>query len=120
MSRFKHLEIFQKAYKLNHEIFRIKSKLPRALKYDLGVVVFKSSLRLIRGIMIANGSPDKLKILRQIALEIELIWVYFRMLYDFQGISRGEFQVLSEQLTEISKQNQNWIKWSKEQVNKNK
>ncbi len=78
--------------------------------------MFRSSLRLIRGIVIANGSKEKLKVLQQIALEIELLWVYFRMLFDFQGISRGQFQVLSEQLTEISKQNQNWIKWAKEQA----
>ena len=116
MARFKHLEIYQQTYKLNREIFRIKQKLPKTLKFDLGEFVFRSSLRMIRGIVIANGTKDKSKVLQQIALEIELLWVYFRMLYDFQGISRGEFQVLSEQLTEISKQNQKWIKWSKEQI----
>ena len=37
MARFKHLEIYQQTYKLNHEIFRIKQKLPKTLKFDLGV-----------------------------------------------------------------------------------
>ena len=111
MARFKHLEIYQAAYKLNHEIYRTKLKLPKTLKYDLGEVTFKSSLKIIRGIIIANGSREKLKILQQIALEIETMWVYFRMMYDFQGISRGEFAVLSEMLSNISKQNQNWIQW---------
>lgn len=70
MARFKHLEIYQSSYKLNSEIFRIKQKLPKTLRYNLGEMTFKSSLRLMRGIVIANGSRDKIKILQQLALEI--------------------------------------------------
>ena len=68
MARFKHLEIYQQTYKLNREIFRIKQKLPKTLKFDLGEFVFRSSLRMIRGIVIANGTKDKSKVLQQIAL----------------------------------------------------
>lgn len=115
MARFKHLEVYNQAYKLNREVFRIKQKLPKTLKYDLGEFVFRSSIRAIRGIVIANGSQEKTKVLKQIALEIELLWLYLRMLFDFQGISRGEFQVLSELLANVAKQTQNWLKWAKSQ-----
>lgn len=112
MARFKHLEIYQQAYKLCREFHRVKIKLPKNLKYNLGDDVSKSALKIIKGIVIANGSSDKLKALQVISLEIEVLWVFFRMLFDFQGISRGEFQVFSEMLTDLSKQNQNWIKWA--------
>ncbi len=46
------------------------------------------------------------------ALEIDSLWVYLRMAYDFQAISQGEFQVVSEILYEISEQNKKWLTWS--------
>lgn len=113
MSRSKHLQIYQDAYHFTREVFRIKFKLPKLIKYDLGEQVGNSALRILKGIIIANGSKNKLSSLQIVTLEIEVMWVYLRMLYDLEGISRGEFNVLSEKLVEISKQNNNWRSWAK-------
>ncbi len=120
MARFKHLEIYQSAYKFTREVYQIKTKLPKNLKFDLGEKMLNSSLKIIRGLVIANGTKDKVKVLLQISLEIETLWVFLRMLFDFKGISRGEFEVLSNLLSNVAKQNQSWIKWSKEQLGKEK
>ncbi|MBK7961666.1 MAG: four helix bundle protein [Bdellovibrionales bacterium] len=120
MARFKHLEIYQSAYKFTREVYRVKLTLTKNLKFDLGEKTLNSSLKIIRGLIIANGTKDRIKVLLQISLEIETLWVFLRMLFDFQGISRGEFEVLSNLLSNVAKQNQSWIKWSKEQVNKEK
>ncbi len=120
MARFKHLEIYQSAYKFTREVYQIKTKLPKNLKFDLGEKTLNSCLKIIRGLVIANGTKDRLKVLLQISLEIETLWVFLRMLFDFKGISRGEFEVLSNLLSNVAKQNQSWIKWSKEQLGKEK
>jgi hypothetical protein len=120
VARFKHLEIYQSAYKFTREVYQIKTKLPKTLKFDLGEKTLNSSLKIIRGLVIANGTKDKVKVLLQISLEIETLWVFLRMLFDFKGISRGEFEVLSNLLSNVAKQNQSWIKWSKEQLGKEK
>ena len=120
MARFKHLEIYQSAYKFTREVYQIKTKLPKTLKFDLGEKTLNSCLKIIRGIVIANGTKDRVKVLLQISLEIETLWVFLRMLFDFKGISRGEFEVLSNLLSNVAKQNQSWIKWSKEQLGKEK
>ncbi len=113
MGRSKHLQIYQDAYHFTREVFRIKFKLPKLIKYDLGEQLGNSSLRILNGIVIANGSKNKLGSLQIVTLEIEVMWVYLRMLYDLEGISRGEFNVLSEKLIEISKQNNSWRSWAK-------
>lgn len=120
MARFKHLEIYQSAYKFTREVYQIKTKLPKNLKFDLGEKTLNSCLKIIRGVVIANGTKDRVKVLLQISLEIETLWVFLRMLFDFKGISRGEFEVLSSLLSSVAKQNQSWIKWSKEQLGKEK
>lgn len=120
MARFKHLEIYQSAYKFTREVYQIKTKLPKTLKFDLGEKISNSCLKVIRGVVVANGTKDRVKVLLQISLEIETLWVFLRMLFDFKGISRGEFEVLSNLLSNIAKQNQSWIKWSKEQLGKEK
>jgi hypothetical protein len=87
--------------------------LPKALRYGLGAMLFQSTLRCIRGIVYANGSQNKSRPLQEVVLEIELIWTYLRMIYDFKGISQGEFQTLSERLSEITSQVNAWLKWEK-------
>lgn len=120
MARFKHLEIYQSAYKFTREVYRIKLKLPKTLKFDLGERTLNSCIKIVRGVVIANGTKERIKILLQISLEIETLWIYLRMFFDFQGISRGEFEVLSHLLSDVAKQNQSWIKWSKTQLVKEK
>lgn len=88
------------------------------MKNDLGQMAFQSALKVTRGIVIANGSQDKTKILNQVFLEIDVLWQFLRMMFDFKGISKGEFEVLSRILSDISEQVQKWLKWAKDQQKK--
>lgn len=113
IARNNHLEIYQEAYRFCREAFKLKQKMPKLLKYDLGEKIGTSALTVIRAIVIANGSKDKTKALTTMALEIDVLWVYLRLAHDLKGISRGEFQVTSELLYEISKQNKSWLLWAR-------
>lgn len=114
MAKFHHLEVYQLSYRFTKMIFETKIKLPKTLKGDLGQMTFLSALKLTRGVIIASSSQDKSKVLNLVALEIDVIWQFLRLMYDLKGISKGEFQVLSEVLTDISDQIQKWLNWSKE------
>ena len=118
MGRYDHLNVYKSTYTLSKEIHKIQLKLPKNLKYGLGAMFFESALRCIKGIIFANGSQSKAPYLREVALEIEMMWTYLRLLFDMKGISKGEFQVLSERIAEISPQITAWMKWEKSQ-NKN-
>jgi hypothetical protein len=114
IARNNHLRIYQDGYRFSREIFRLKQKFPKTLKYDLGEKLGNSSLTLMRAIAVANGSRDKIKPLQTMALEIDVLWVYLRMAHDFQGIKRGEYQVVSEILSDISRQHKAWLSWARE------
>jgi hypothetical protein len=116
MARYSHLPLYKSVYVLTREVFRLQQKMPKTIKFSLGQMMFESSLRCTKGIIVANGSKNKLKPLQEISLEVEVIWTYLRLLYDLKGISIGEFQHLSERLAEVSPQLQAWLKWEKERI----
>ncbi len=116
MARYSHLPVYKSCYVLTREIFRLQEKLPKNLKFTIGTRLFDSSVKWVQGIIVANGSEEKLTSLRMVGLEIETMWTFLRMLYDFKGISRGEFQIISERLGEVAPQLSAWIKWEKEQL----
>lgn len=113
MARSKHLKIYQDVYRFGLQFHQTREKMPKTLKYNLGEDVAHSIRRIIRGIVVANRSQDKVKPLLIVDLEIESLWGDLRMLFDCKGISTGEFKVLCEMLYEISKQERNWLAWAK-------
>ena len=97
----------------------MKQKLPKDLKHDLGSMTFQATLRCIRCIVFANGLKTKQKPLQELLLEIEMLWSYLRLLHDLRGVSRGEFQVLTERLESIGKQANAWQKWEMKSPSRN-
>ena len=116
MARYQHLPLYQLTFALVREIYRLKLKLPNALKHDLGSMLFASSLRCIRCVVLANGSEKKSRYLQEYLLEIEMLWTLSRLLYDLRGISKGEFQLLSERIADLGPQVSAWLKWEKKRL----
>ena len=114
MARYQHLSVYQALYSLCLQIYKLKLKLPKTLKHDLGQTFFEGSVRCLRGVILANGSVSKIRPLQQVLLEFETLWVYSRVLFDLKAISAGEFRLLSETMTETGKQLNAWLKWEKQ------
>lgn len=113
VSRTQHLPLYSASYVFVRETYRIRTKLPKLLKHDLGQEAFYSALKILKCIALANRAHDKDPHITRLLLEVEVEWVMLRLLYDLRGISEGEFKVLSERLTEIGRQAQAWLKWDK-------
>ena len=116
MARYSHLPIYKSTYALTREIYRYLERLPKSQRFTIGERLLDSCIKCIQGIVIANGSEEKLPPLRDITLEIEAIWTYLRLLHDLQGISRGEFKAIAERLGEIAPQLSAWVRWEKDRL----
>lgn len=116
MARYDHLEIYKSCYVLIREVARAREKMSKSLKYDLGAQCFDSCLLCIRKVVQANGSEQKQEILKELALEIDVLWTWIRLLYELKGITNGEFKIFSERLVDISKQASAWSKWDQKKV----
>lgn len=115
MARAQHLPLYLSAYQFSKAIYRIKLKLPKVLKHDLGQEAFSSALKILKCIVLANRAQDKSRHLSRLLLESEVQWVLLRLLFDLKGITEGEFKVLSERLSEIEKQAQAWLQWQQKE-----
>jgi len=120
MAQNQHLPIYTSVYIFVREIYRIKFKLPRTLRYDLGQAWVESGLKILKWVVLANRSSSKERYLLRLLLETEVQWTYLRLLLDFRGLSAGEFKVVSERLSEIEKQAQAWLRWQKNVKNTRK
>ncbi len=118
MSRYQHLPLYDALYRYTKELYVLKSRLTKNLKNDLGQALCESALRSLKLVVFANGSLKKESSLRDLALEIETQWIFLRLVHDQKGMSLGQFKVLAERLTEISKQVSAWRKWSKDELKK--
>ena len=114
MPKTRELPIYQGTYVYARETYRIKMKLPKAMKYDLGEEIFSGAIQLLKNIVQANRAKDKTSYLMQALMEIEVQWALLRLLFDLRGISEGEFKLLSERLADIGKQVDAWQKWQKQ------
>lgn len=110
MARTRHLPLYSATYNFTKEIYRIKIKLPKALKYDLGQEAFASAIKMLKCVVVANTSKDKSPVLSRLLIEIDVEWALLRLLFDLRGITEGEFKVISERLDDIGKQTQAWLK----------
>lgn len=111
MSRAENLPLYLQIYQFTTELYRLKTKLPVILRHDLGKAAFETSLRMIKCVVTANRSAEKVLSLDELLTEIELQWVYVRLLFDLKAISSAEFKALSTRLAEIEKQGRAWFNW---------
>ena len=111
VARTQHLPLYSAAFVFVREIYRMRVKLPKMLKHDLGQEAFQSALKILKCVVLANRAHDKNRHITRLLLEVEIQWALLRLLYDLKGISEGEFKVLSARLSEIGKQAQAWLKW---------
>ncbi len=118
MARTRHLPLYVAIYAFCRETYRLKVKLPKALKYDLGQETFQSAIKMLKCVVVANASKEKTPPLGRLLIEIDVQWALLRLLFDLRGISEGEFRVLSERLDEIGKQTQGWISWDRKAAKK--
>jgi len=118
MARTQHLPLYQAAFIYIREVYRLRAGFPKIIKHDLGHETCESAIKLLKSVVLANGSIKKDRYLNHLLLEIEVQWVLLRLLYELKAMSSGQFKLLSERLSDITKQAHAWSKWVQTQEGK--
>jgi len=98
VARTQHLPLYSAAFVFVREIYKIRVKLPRLLKHDLGQEVFQSAIKILKCVVLANRAREKSRHITRLLLETEVQWAMLRLLFDLKGITEGEFKILSARL----------------------
>jgi len=114
MARYSHLLIYKSVYDLNLYFFQLARGLPKDFRYTLVKDIEDLLLKLIDQIVAANNNSDKTIELRKGLIIIERIKIKTRLLHDLKIIKIKNYEYFFEQLVEISKQFEKWLKWSTE------
>jgi len=118
MARTQHLPLYQSVFIYTREVYRLRAGFQKSIKHDLGQEVCESSIKLLKCVVLANGSVKKDRFLNRLLLELEVQWALLRLLYELRSVSAGQFKLLSERLSDITKQSQAWLKWVQDQERK--
>lgn len=111
MARYDHLPIFKKSYDLCLEIERQIKDFSRDYKYTIGTEIRELAYEIPALIMIANNQHNKKKYLEELWIKLEKLKLFIRLAFDLKCLkSLKHYEILSGILTEISKQNEGWLK----------
>ena len=111
MARYEHLPIYKKAFDLNLYFEKTVRNFSRYHKYTLGAELRDSARQVVKLIVRANNSRDKLNILIQLRELLEQIKLSIRLCKEVKAFHNfNSFQTAVNQVIDISRQNEGWIK----------
>ena len=91
MARTQHLPLYQSVFIYTREVYRLRAGFQKSIKHDLGQEVCESSIKLLKCVVLANGSVKKDRFLNRLLLELEVQWALLRLLYELRSVSAGQF-----------------------------
>lgn len=110
--RYDHTKIFQSAYILTIEIYRVTSKFSKEHKYTLGERLKNLCSEALDLVIAANTVTDKLALLKKLNTQMERVKIHLRIAFDLKVVSSGSFELLSRRLEEVGRQLGGWQKWA--------
>lgn len=99
-----------KTYDLLKWILPVISKYPKDRKYSLGQRIENKILDVLELLIKANYSRQKVDLLKDANIELEIIRHLIRISYDLRFISVGKYEYFSREINEIGRMVGGWIK----------
>jgi hypothetical protein len=66
MARTQHLPLYQSVFIYTREVYRLRAGFQKAIKHDLGQEVCESAIKLLKCVVLANGSVKKDRFLNRL------------------------------------------------------
>jgi hypothetical protein len=111
MARYEHLPIYKAAFDLNLYFEKIVRHFSRYHKYTLGTELRNRAREIVKLIVRANNSQEKLETLQVLREELEQLKLTIRLCKEVKAFHNFKsFQVAINQVIDLSKQNEGWIK----------
>lgn len=108
--------IIQKTYNLIKWYVPILNKLPRNYKFTLGDRMVNKLYDILEDLIAARFASEKVVMLTQINLKLDIMRYQTRLLYDFELIKVDRYNYVSQLLKEIGADLGAWIKEQKNKV----
>jgi hypothetical protein len=116
MARYEHLPIYKAAFDLTVYVEKIVRGFSRYHKYTLGTELRNRTREIVKLIVRANNSEEKLPILLVLREELEQLKLTTRLCKEVKAFHNfNSFQVAINQVIAISRQNEGWITYLSEQ-----
>lgn len=114
MARYEHIRIFQCAYNLTLDVYRMTKNFSKEYKYTLGEKSKICAHELLDLIMKTNSLPDneKARYFPLIDFKKENLRVYLRIAFDLKIIGAGRLKEFNLKIEEIGKQLGGWRRWT--------
>lgn len=110
------LPIIQKTYDLIKWYIPILNKLPRNHKFTLGDRMINGLYDLLENLIAARFASEKITILTQLNLKLDILRYQTRLLHDFELIKTERYNYASQLLKEIGTDLGAWIKQQKNKI----
>ncbi|MCP4108876.1 MAG: four helix bundle protein [Desulfobacteraceae bacterium] len=111
MARYEHLQIYKAAYDLNVYFEKTVRYFSRYNKYTLGTELRNSAREIVKLIIRANNENDKLQTLLELRELLEQLKFTVHLCKEINAFNNfNSFQVAINQIIDISRQNEGWIK----------
>ena len=104
MALYQNLPVYQASYRLLFAIFFQTKNFAREYKYTVGQKLKDECLLLAKNIYRANKAREKESHLEAARENIEVIRLYWRLLFDLKAISLGKHVETSSLIEDVSKQ----------------
>jgi four helix bundle protein len=120
MARYEHLPIFKVSFDLAVHIEKIVKNFSRYHKYTLGTELRNQSRAIVEAIIEANSKKDdRREYLLALREKCEQLKVLARLCHESGGFqSTKAYLYTSEQIVNIAKQNEGWLRMRNTKINK--
>jgi hypothetical protein len=111
VAQTEHLPIYKRSYDLCLYIEQVVRGFSRYQKYTLGTELRDGARRVLKLIVRANARRDKVPLLLDVREEVEALKVLLGLSQDVRAFaSFRAFEQAIEQVVEIAKQNEGWLR----------
>ena len=112
-SRSNPTDLSEHTFSLCIAAYRLRSKMPRAVKHDLGAHLCNATVTLAVLATRAYVPARRHQSLEALLEEVNVVWLYLRILHAAESLSTSHYASLSEQVAQVEKQAKAWLSWHK-------
>jgi len=112
MSYNQYPPIFQKAYILTVEMYKIVGSFCRSYKFSLGEKLINISEDILKNIIETNAMIDKAESIKLLDKKLEWLKINIRIAFDLNAISAGQLEHINRIIFEIGRQIGGWRKYA--------
>lgn len=95
-------------------VYAVVNKFPKKQRFVLGQEIQKTAIKFLKLIIEANYTKEKVSLLSEASIEINLFLILIRLSKDLHFLSKRQYEFAASQTNEISKMLGGWLKYERD------